>query len=515
MTLEPEAVLEITCRELALAFELPQAAAALLNEARTAYVVVAEYLAEGYSSAMGITIPVEGNPVTQYILEHKEPLFITDAQKAPRLAVIREEIQQRGTVSMLILPLMARGQVVGTLGLDSIEQREFSSEDIELAANVVNTTAHALENAQLFSQAYKQLKQLETLRLISDTISGSVDINLIVNLLLKQTLTQLEVDAADILLFDPHSQNLKCIGRIGFRTSALKYTDLRLGQGLAGQVALQREIKHIPDLLEEKDLFQISPDLSGEEFITYYGIPLIAKGVLRGVLEIFHREPLSPDAEWLIFLEALARLAAIAIDNASMFDDLERSIMDLGIAYDSTLEGWAKTLELRDHETEGHSRRVVEMTVNLARSMDLPADQIANIRRGALLHDIGKMGIPDSILHKPGKLTDDEWEIMRQHPVYAYNCLSSITFLEPALDIPHFHHEKWDGNGYPQGLKGEEIPLAARIFAIVDVWDALRSDRPYRKAWSDEKILNHINEQSGKHFDPRVVGAFLKIIEPA
>jgi len=512
-TMEPEVVLKTTCRELALAFDLPMAAAALLNEERTASVVVAEYLTKGYTSAMGIEIPVEGNPILDNINEDEAPLVIIDAQKDPRLAVIHEEMQQRGTVSMLILPLMARGQVVGTLGLDSVERREFSSEEIDLAANVVSTAARALENAQLFSQAKRRLKRIEALHAIDKIISSSIDLDLTTNLFLKQAQIQLEVDAADILLFDPLTLNLKCIGRTGFMTSALKYTDLRLGQGLAGQVAQQREIKHIPNLLEEKELFQTSPEMYEEDFIVYYGIPLIAKGVLKGVLEIFHREPLSLNSEWLMFSNALAGLAAIAIDNATMFNDLQRSITDLSIAYDSTLEGWAKTLELRDYETEGHSRRVVEMTVKLAGSMGLPAGQVIHIRRGALLHDIGKMGIPDSILQKPGKLTDDEWEIMRQHPVYAFNSLSGIEFLKPALEIPHYHHERWDGSGYPQGLKGEEIPLAARIFAIVDVWDALRSDRPYRQAWSDEKILIHISEQSGKHFDPQVVDAFLKIIE--
>ncbi|MCD4803514.1 MAG: PAS domain S-box protein, partial [Anaerolineales bacterium] len=513
MTMEPEVVLETTCRELALAFNLPQAAAALLNESRTAAIIVAEYLAEGYTSALNVELPIEGNPVMEYVFENKAPLVITDAQKDPRMAVIHDEIQQRGTVSMLILPLMAHGQVVGTLGLDSVERREFSREEIDLAANAVSTAARALENAQLFSQAKRRLKRIEALHSIDKIISSSIDLNLTTNLFLKQAQIQLEVDAVDILLFDPLTLNLKCIGRTGFKTSALKYTDLRLGQGLAGQVAQQREIKHIPNLLEEKELFQTSPEMSEEDFIVYYGIPLIAKGVLKGVLEIFHRGPLSLDSEWLMFSNALAGLAAIAIDNASMFNDLQRSIMDLSIAYDSTLEGWAKTLELRDYETEGHSRRVVEMTVKLAGSMGLPADQIVQIRRGALLHDIGKMGVPDSILQKPGKLTDDEWEIMQQHPVYAFNALSGIEFLRPALEIPHYHHERWDGNGYPQGLKGEEIPLAARIFAIIDVWDALNSDRPYRKAWSKEKILAHIKEQSGKHFDPRVMDAFLKIIE--
>ena len=182
------------------------------------------------------------------------------------------------------------------------------------------------------------------------------------------------------------------------------------------------------------------------------------------------------------------------------------------LAYDTTLEGWARALELRDQETEGHSKRVVELTLVLARALGIPNEERIHIRRGALLHDIGKMGIPDSILQKPGKLSDEEWGIMRQHPVHAFNLLAPIQFLKPALDIPYYHHEKWDGTGYPQGLKGKQIPLPARIFAIVDVYDALRSDRPYREAWSQEKIIEHLREQSGKHFDPEVVKAFLPMV---
>ena len=229
-----------------------------------------------------------------------------------------------------------------------------------------------------------------------------------------------------------------------------------------------------------------------------------------GVLEIFHRSPLEPDPGWLDFLNTIAGQAAIALDNATLFDNLQRSNLDLMLAYDTTLEGWAKALELRDRETVGHSNRVVDLTLQLAGKMGKGKGELATIRRGALLHDIGKMGVPDAILQKPGPLTDEEWEIMKQHPVYAYEWLSPIRFLQNALEIPYSHHEKWDGSGYPQGLKGQEIPLSARIFAVVDVWDALNSDRPYRKAWSKEKIIEHIREQSGKHFDPKVVAAFLE-----
>jgi len=177
------------------------------------------------------------------------------------------------------------------------------------------------------------------------------------------------------------------------------------------------------------------------------------------------------------------------------------------------MEGWSKALDLRDHETEGHTVRVTEMTVLLAQMAKVPKNEIVHVRRGALLHDIGKMGVPDAILLKPDKLTDDEWDIMRKHPVYVYEWLSPIEYLKPALAIPYSHHEKWDGTGYPQGLKGEQIPLPARLFAVVDVWDALSHDRPYRKAWSQERVAKYIREQAGKHFDPNVVGLFLQLLE--
>jgi len=188
-------------------------------------------------------------------------------------------------------------------------------------------------------------------------------------------------------------------------------------------------------------------------------------------------------------------------------------ITDIAEAYDATIEGWSLALELRDQETEGHTLRVAEMAVKMAESLGIGEEEMVHIRRGALLHDIGKIGIPDSILLKPGKLTDEEWEIMKQHPIFAYNMLSEIAYLAPALDIPYCHHEKWDGTGYPRGLEGEQIPLAARIFAVIDVWDALLSDRPYRNAWPEEKVRDYIRAQAGTHFDPAVVDAFFTIVD--
>jgi putative nucleotidyltransferase with HDIG domain len=194
-------------------------------------------------------------------------------------------------------------------------------------------------------------------------------------------------------------------------------------------------------------------------------------------------------------------------------EELKRLTNDLLVAYDSTLQGWSNALELREQETAGHSRRVVELTLKIARAIGIEEENLAYIERGALLHDIGKMGIPDNILLKPGPLSDDEWVIMKKHPIYAYNLLSKIDFLKQAVDIPFSHHERWDGSGYPQGLAGENIPLAARIFAVVDIWDALGSDRPYRPAWKRKDIMKYIQDISGKHLDPGIVNVFLQLME--
>lgn len=194
-------------------------------------------------------------------------------------------------------------------------------------------------------------------------------------------------------------------------------------------------------------------------------------------------------------------------------EELRQKNRELTLAYDAVIEGWSRAMDLRDKETEDHTMRVTALTLNLACHMNMPENELIDIKRGALLHDIGKLGVPDNILLKPGKLTDEEWEVMRRHPALACEMLANLEFLKPALDIPYCHHEKWDGTGYPRGLKGEEIPLAARIFAVADVWDALTSDRPYRSAWTKNQTLEYIEQESGKHFDPRVIEVFLASVE--
>lgn len=358
----------------------------------------------------------------------------------------------------------------------------------------------------------RHVQKLSALRSIDLAISSSLDIRLTLKVFLEQVVTQLHVDACDVLLFNQHAKTLDYAAGLGFRTSALRHTHLRLGQGYAGVAAFENRVVSIPNVKRDDSDFKRLGILEGEDIVTYYGVPLVAKGQVKGVLEIFHRSPLEPDEEWLEFLEALALQAAIAIDSNSLFQDLERSNMGLVLAYDSTIEGWSRALDYRDKETEGHSQRVTELTIKIARDMGMSEEELVHVRRGALLHDIGKMGIPDSILLKPGPLTEEEWKIMRLHPVYAYELLQPIAYLRSALDVPYCHHEKWDGTGYPRGLKGEQIPLSGRIFALVDVWDALRSDRPYRPAWPKEKTFEHIRQLAGTHFDPKVIEVFLNFV---
>jgi len=359
----------------------------------------------------------------------------------------------------------------------------------------------------------KQLDQMSALRAIDHAITSSVDLNLTLSILLTQLIKHLQIDAACILLWNADTERLEFTAGLGFRTNSLSHTKLRLGEGYAGIAALeQRVIKK--EYLSSRDTdFLRSPTFGQEGFVSYFGVPLIAKGQVKGILEIFNRSLINPDVEWLSFLEMLGGQAAIAVDNATLFSDLQRSNTEITSAYDATIDGWSRALDMRDHETEGHTQRVTEMTLRLARRIGIPQKELIHIRRGATLHDIGKMGIPDRILHKPGPLTAEEWITMRQHPQYACALLTPIDYLRPAKDIPCYHHERWDGSGYPTGLKGEEIPLSARLFAVVDVYDALTSDRPYRSAWSKQAALNYIQEEAGKLFDPKITSAFLELIQ--
>lgn len=389
------------------------------------------------------------------------------------------------------------------------EARFISSNNKHSIVVIQDITRYKLNEAKV----QKQLDQMSALRAIDQAITSSVDLKLTLSILLTQLVKHLQTDAACILLWNGETERFEYKAGLGFRTNTLNYTKLRLGEGYAGIAALEQRVIQKLNLSNHGTDFLRSPSFGQEAFVSYFGVPLIAKGQVLGVLEIFNRSLITPNSEWLSFLEMLGGQAAIAIDNATLFSNLQRSNTEITSAYDATIDGWSRALDLRDHETEGHTQRVTEMTLQLARRTAIPRDELIHLRRGAALHDIGKMGIPDRILLKPGPLTAEEWDTMRQHPQYACALLSSIDYLRPARDIPCYHHERWDGSGYPSGLKGEEIPLAARLFAIVDVFDALTSDRPYRSKWPKQAALHYMQEQAGTLFDPAIVPIFLEMMK--
>ena len=435
---------------------------------------------------------------------------LSDLQATPRYALMKEH----GLYSGIAVPLISRRQTFGALMLYSDQPGHFTPERVQFFQSYALLVAAALENARLLEQTERRLRFVQALHNIDTAIASSLNLNTTLDVILEQTTTQLGVDAASVLLYDP----VKCVllytaGR-GFHTPIVQKARVELQERYAGRAVLERRTV-VSDWWQRTDMGFRDPGyqalINDEGFAAHVATPLLAKGQVVGVLEVFHRAPLDTNAEWLELMETLAGQAAISIDGATVFEGLQRSNAELEKAYNSTLEGWSRAMDLRDKETEGHSRRVAAITVGLGREMGLSEAELVQVYRGALLHDIGKLGVPDSILLKPGKLTDEEWVIMRKHPQYAYDMIFPISYLEPAIAIPYCHHEKWDGTGYPRGLKGEEIPLAAHIFAVVDVWDALTSDRPYRAAWPANRVREHIHKGAGTHFDPRVVEAFFRL----
>ncbi len=439
-----------------------------------------------------------------------EPAWIVNVTHDPNFprssAAARE-----GLHAAFAFPVMSGDEIRGVVEFFSHEIRQPDDGLLHMTGSIGSQIGQFVMRKEVEDRIRLQLQRVSGLHDVDVAITGSFDLHVSLNVFLDKVVTLLNVDAADVLLLNPPMKTLEyAVGR-GFRSNAIQRSCLRIGEGTAGQAVVDRRLISVPDLGKSESVFVRTKLLTDEGFVSHFVVPLIAKGHVSGVLEIFHRSALIPDKEWLEFLGVLSTQGAIVIDNATMFHEIQRSNAELVMAYDCTLEGWSRALELRDEETEGHTQRVTEMTLRLAREMGVGSEDLIHMRRGALLHDIGKMGIPDKILLKPHPLSDEERMIMQRHPTYAFALLSPIAYLKSAIDIPYCHHEKWDGTGYPRGIKGEQIPLAARIFTVIDVWDAMRYDRPYRKGWPEEKVRDHIRSLAGIHFDLDVVKIFLKM----
>ncbi|BCY17888.1 hypothetical protein hrd7_17370 [Leptolinea sp. HRD-7] len=389
---------------------------------------------------------------------------------------------------------------------------EFSCSPVTLDGHqyVIIVAQEISQRIKAEQQIQQQLIQLDTLHRIDNLITANLSLPDLLNGVLEEVRAVLKADAAAIYTFD-NPEVLRCMAYSGTQISMDDIPD-EIPRGLFPDLISGKRISLNTDGSDTNRLVIIKNRIRQNGFTGYVGEPLSSSGKVKGILEIYFLNHFDITKEWASLLGRLSAQVTVAVDKSQLYRNLQNAYIELNQAYDQTLAGWVAALELRERETAVHSRQVVEMTVKLAHMMGIKGDELKHVWRGAYLHDIGKMAIPDAILLKPGPLSEDEWEVMRQHPSLAYQMLSGISYLKPALDIPYGHHEKWDGTGYPRGLAGENIPLPARIFSVVDVWQALTSDRVYRKAWPEQNAIDYIIDHSGTHFDPKVVEAFLSLI---
>jgi PAS domain S-box-containing protein len=359
-------------------------------------------------------------------------------------------------------------------------------------------------------QVLDELAKIGVLREIDQRIISHLDKISTLQFIAEAIRDKLMADAVSIHLMNKEKDLLEPIVSLGYDFGKMDCPNQVEKNSLCWNIYRSNKVITDKDPIFHR-LVSKCPCIVQGKFKSYIGMPVVSENGTRGVVEVYFKHPTETGKDLIDYLHTLVGQAAIVLDNAILYSDLERTNQELVTAYEATIAGWSHALELRDKETKGHSDRVLKLATELAKVVGIPPEEMENFKRGVFLHDIGKMGIPDNILLKPGPLTEEEWQIMRQHPQYAYDLLEKVDYLRPALDIPYAHHERWNGTGYPRGLAGEQIPLSARIFAVVDVWDALISDRPYRPGWKAEEVIQYIHENSGVLFDPKVVEMFLEM----
>ncbi len=432
------------------------------------------------------------------------PIIVPDVRADNRFLKFEGADYIRGWMG---IPMIAQGNLIGYLNLDSDEVDFYNEEQADVVQIFANQAATAIQNAYRFQSETKRRNEAENLQVAATAVTSSLDVEEVLQTILIALKEVTPYDSTSVLLLEGDQVRIRA-------AKGLPAPAMALNQLFPANNPLLREIQRSVKavIVEDAQRDNRFEKWAGADNIHgWIGVPLIARGQIIGYITLDSYRVGAFNEKDAELAQTFAHQAAVAIDNAHLFTRLQETNEELSKAYDTTLEGWGKALELRDKETQGHTVRVTEMTIRLAQRIGLREPELTHVRRGVQVHDIGKMGVPDNILHKKTPLTKKEWAILREHPRYAFELLYPISYLRPSLDIAYCHHERWDGVGYPRGLKGKEIPLAARIFAVVDVWDALTSNRAYRKAWPRKRVIKHIRDEAGKHFDPQIVESFLKI----
>lgn len=459
-----------------------------------------------------------------HVLRSARARVIVDVQAQRRWPLLAQLARQEGLRTIGLFPLVMEGKAEGVLAVYHRRPRAYRRWEKEALTAFGYQAALALAGARLFEglrqraeelqQMYDRLqeayRQLQAFHEIGAELVASLDVQRVLYTVARYAVELTGTDAGAVFEYDAADGTLQVSA--GYRApqefvDAIRQARVTPGQGAVGLAALQRRPIQLPDVEAEPDY----PFLSltrAEGFRAILAVPMTVRDELLGGLVVWRRTPGPFPPEQMQLLQALAQQSAAAIRNARLFAALEQ-------AYDDTLEALTAALDVRDRDTEGHSRRVAALALAIGKEIGLAPDQQQALYRGGLLHDIGKIGIPDSILHKPGPLDDQEWAIMRRHPTLGFQVLEGVDFLKPGTDVVLYHHERYDGRGYPLGLRGEEIPLVARVFAVADAYDAMTSARPYRAPMDPKEAIGEIVRNAGTQFDPRVVEAFLRVVSAA
>jgi HD-GYP domain-containing protein (c-di-GMP phosphodiesterase class II) len=432
------------------------------------------------------------NQFLDRVIQYGEPVTFQD----------REELISAG-----IFPLFHEGRVIGLIGLLS-RQTDYFKPGVLAWINVLTSVI----SDSFFQQENYRMDQEAVEHSICRILQASLDVQDPLQAVLALLAGAVKADAVTALRYNLSLRRFDLLAAHGLNARTVAKLKLYFETGLAGKIAEERQPIWIEDMLNSQPGMRPVSQLAEEGFQSYLALPLIGHNDFLGVLEIVWRKTPNIQAWDMGFLGRVAEQLSLTMERSAIVKDLRHSSEGLVSTYNAMIEGLSRALELRDIETEGHTRRVSKLMMRFGEHMQIPPSQWDAIKQGALLHDIGKLGIPDAILLKPGSLTQRERKVMQQHAVYGYNILAPIINLRPTLDIALYHHERWDGSGYPYGLAGEQIPLVARLFAVADVFDALTSDRPYRPAWSHLQAIDYLKEQAGRSFDPEVVALFLEIV---
>ncbi|GEM_PF-3237196 len=429
------------------------------------------------------------------------------------MSVLKKRGIYEGDISSYVaVPVFANGEIKGLVLVASFKEGAFSSFDVSIVSSFALQLGIAMESAKVYRGLEEKIRELAFLYDVSKTVGSTLDLEKVLEFIAVLSVQALEAHSSLVWLAeDEKRQEIKVKAVYGV-PDYFKRFKFRSGEGIAGSVFATGKTEVIKNVFED-ERFRERAVAKQFGLVSMIAVPLSVRGKTIGVLQVFTDRVHHFGDEEISLLESFASQAAVSIENAVLYKDLEQ-------AYLSTVSALAAAIDAKDAYTHGHSSRVMEYAVLIAREMGLPEDEIERIKLAGLLHDIGKIGVRESILLKKGKLTDEEYEEIKKHPVLGANIINQVRFLESVVPYTYYHHERWDGKGYPEGLKGEEIPLGARILAVADTFDAMTSSRSYRKALPDSYALEEIKKNAGKQFDPKVVEAFervynkLKILYP-